>query len=220
LNAIHAASTPDGGTVITLLDISELKNTELALQKAKQDAETANLAKSTFLAAASHDVRQPLQAFGLFLSVLDEKISGTPVGMDETIQKLLIAWISLFLLCADCLICFWIFPSWKRKRLSRTYPAVYPRVIAIAASDEFDTVARFSSAGDYVEFAAPGLKTWTAVPGGSKAMSGTSFSSPLVAGFTAAAIKYKKITKRDSLRAYFKKIAKAKGKKEWDQYSG
>ncbi|MBT3905644.1 MAG: S8 family serine peptidase [Rhodospirillaceae bacterium] len=102
----------------------------------------------------------------------------------------------------------------------KSYPAAYPPVIAIAASDEYDTVARFSSAGKYVEFTAPGVKIWTAIPGGSKAMSGTSFSSPLVAGFTAAAIKYKKITKRDAVRAYFKKIAKAKGKKEWDQYSG
>lgn len=56
---------------------------------------------------------------------------------------------------------------------------------------------------------------WTslAIPGGGKAMSGTSFSSPLVAVYSAAAIKYKKITHRNSLRAYFKKIAKARGKK-------
>jgi len=63
---------------------------------------------------------------------------------------------------------------------------------------------------------------WTslAISGGGKAMSGTSFSSPLVAGYTAAAIKYKKITHRNSLRAYFKKIAKARGKKSWGLYSG
>lgn len=35
-----------------------------------QDAERANLAKSRFLAAASHDLRQPIHTQGLFLDVL------------------------------------------------------------------------------------------------------------------------------------------------------
>jgi two-component system, sensor histidine kinase len=40
----------------------------------KEEAERANKAKSKFLAAASHDLRQPLYALGLFTSVLDETI--------------------------------------------------------------------------------------------------------------------------------------------------
>ncbi|MBO9515353.1 MAG: hybrid sensor histidine kinase/response regulator [Variovorax sp.] len=39
-------------------------------QAAHQKAEQANLAKSKFLAAASHDLRQPIHAQGLFLEVL------------------------------------------------------------------------------------------------------------------------------------------------------
>lgn len=39
-------------------------------QAAHQKAEEANLAKSKFLAAASHDLRQPIHAQGLFLEVL------------------------------------------------------------------------------------------------------------------------------------------------------
>ncbi|SEB21246.1 hybrid sensor histidine kinase/response regulator [Variovorax sp. YR216] len=39
-------------------------------QAAHQQAEQANLAKSKFLAAASHDLRQPIHAQGLFLEVL------------------------------------------------------------------------------------------------------------------------------------------------------
>lgn len=39
-------------------------------ETARQDAEQANLAKSKFLAAASHDLRQPIHAQGLFLDVL------------------------------------------------------------------------------------------------------------------------------------------------------
>ncbi len=44
------------------------------LKEQKEEAERANKAKSKFLAAASHDLRQPLYALGLFTSVLDEII--------------------------------------------------------------------------------------------------------------------------------------------------
>ena len=48
------------------------ENIELMQQTevARQDAEQANAAKSKFLAAASHDLRQPIHAQGLFLDVL------------------------------------------------------------------------------------------------------------------------------------------------------
>ncbi len=39
----------------------------------KDEAERANVAKSRFLAAASHDLRQPLHAMALFVSALQEK---------------------------------------------------------------------------------------------------------------------------------------------------
>ena len=47
-------------------DITERKKFETELVEAKQNAETANLAKSQFLASASHDLRQPIQAINLF----------------------------------------------------------------------------------------------------------------------------------------------------------
>jgi signal transduction histidine kinase/CheY-like chemotaxis protein len=44
-----------------------------ALRKQKDEAERANLAKSRFLAAASHDLRQPFHAIGLFTDALTER---------------------------------------------------------------------------------------------------------------------------------------------------
>ena len=41
-------------------------------QEARRKAELASLAKSQFLAAASHDLRQPLYALSLFSASLDE----------------------------------------------------------------------------------------------------------------------------------------------------
>ena len=47
---------------------------EVTLQaEARRDAEAANVAKSRFLAAASHDLRQPLHALGLFASALNQR---------------------------------------------------------------------------------------------------------------------------------------------------
>ena len=45
------------------------------LQLKKEKAESANLAKTQFLAAASHDLRQPLHAISLFLDVLEDRSS-------------------------------------------------------------------------------------------------------------------------------------------------
>jgi PAS domain S-box-containing protein len=51
-------------------DITERKLSEDALRQAHVEAERANRAKSRFLAAASHDLRQPLQAAHLFAAAL------------------------------------------------------------------------------------------------------------------------------------------------------
>lgn len=102
----------------------------------------------------------------------------------------------------------------------KSYPGAHPSVIAVAASDPFGRSARFSSAGDYVEFTAPGVGIWSAVPGGGKAMSGTSFSSPIVAAYTAAAIRYTGVKGLTPVRNFFKANARQQGKRSWDKYTG
>ena len=53
-------------------EIAERKQIEEALRVAKADAEQANLSKTKFLAAASHDLLQPLNAARLFVSALSD----------------------------------------------------------------------------------------------------------------------------------------------------
>jgi signal transduction histidine kinase len=53
--------------------IGELQQQTRRAEDARAAAETANRAKSQFLAAASHDLRQPLHALGLFAAALSTK---------------------------------------------------------------------------------------------------------------------------------------------------
>jgi PAS domain S-box-containing protein len=95
---IRGQPMPDGGYVTTYTDITEYKRTEQALREATQTleqrvtertseleaalgaqqvakrlAEEANATKTRFIAAASHDLLQPLNAARLFASALEER---------------------------------------------------------------------------------------------------------------------------------------------------
>ena len=53
--------------------IEELRDQTLAAEQAREAAEEANVAKSRFLAAAGHDLRQPLHALGFFVDALQDQ---------------------------------------------------------------------------------------------------------------------------------------------------
>ena len=55
-------------------DITLRKVAENALRESMKEAEKANRAKSMFLAAASHDLRQPLQAIAMFIGALGQRL--------------------------------------------------------------------------------------------------------------------------------------------------
>ncbi|MGV3719710.1 MAG: S8 family serine peptidase [Actinomycetota bacterium] len=66
------------------------------------------------------------------------------------------------------------------------YPAAFPNVLSVGATDSNDTVATFSNWGSWVKVAAPGafiLSTYQG--GGYQYMSGTSMACPHIAGLAA-----------------------------------
>lgn len=68
---------------ISCRDITERKEAEAALRHAKGQAERANAAKTRFLSAVNHDLRQPLQTMGLLIGVLKERAQDP-----KTVQEL------------------------------------------------------------------------------------------------------------------------------------
>jgi len=57
-------------------DVTDRMRVERELKEARSEADRANLAKSRFLATASHDLRQPLQSLGLLNGTLRRFVSG------------------------------------------------------------------------------------------------------------------------------------------------
>jgi signal transduction histidine kinase/CheY-like chemotaxis protein len=78
---IRQSELSQGGRVLTYTDISDLIKREQALEKARKEAEQANAAKTRFLASASHDLRQPIHALGLFFAELSDRVNSPETAL-------------------------------------------------------------------------------------------------------------------------------------------
>lgn len=134
---VRSQTIPGGGIVVTFADVTdsvrsaealqksneelehrveertrELMQLNVALEQARAEAEAANLGKTKFIAAASHDILQPLNAARLFTSSLVEKLRQSPSGalarnVDaslESVEEILSALLDMSRLDANALV--------------------------------------------------------------------------------------------------------------------
>lgn len=79
--------------LVAIVDVTEVKREGKVLQAAKSEAERANMGKSRFLAAASHDLRQPLQTISLLQGMLEKRAHDAATlklvrRLDETVSTM------------------------------------------------------------------------------------------------------------------------------------
>ena len=79
--------------LVAIVDVTDVKRESKALEVAKSEAERANVGKSRFLAAASHDLRQPLQTISLLQGMLEKRVYDKPTlklvrRLDETVSTM------------------------------------------------------------------------------------------------------------------------------------
>jgi len=101
------------------------------------------------------------------------------------------------------------------------YPAAYPEVISVAATDSSDQKWMWSNWGDTIELAAPGVDILSASLGNSYAYkSGTSMSVPHVSGVAALIWSQFPEYTHDQVRVILRSSADDLGDPGWDQYYG
>jgi thermitase len=101
------------------------------------------------------------------------------------------------------------------------YPAAHAHVIGVAATDAGEQRAAFSTYGDFVDVAAPGVSVWSTYRGGSyTTMSGTSMAAPHVSGLAALMLSLNPGLTPDMVRDLIEQNAADLGAPGWDPYFG
>ena len=88
--------------------------------------------------------------------------------------------------------CLIIAAAGNSGKANPVYPAAYPHVIGVSASDADDKLAKWTNRGDWVKVAAPGVNIYSTMPANRyECKSGTSFSAAFVSGEAALLIAQK-----------------------------
>ena len=88
------------------------------------------------------------------------------------------------------------------------YPAAFPETISVGAAATGETLARYSSFGSWLKFAAPECAPVTAIGGGTDVGCATSIASPLVAGIVALLRTHAPFATADELEAALARTAR------------
>jgi hypothetical protein len=113
----------------------------------------------------------------------------------------------------------------RQEGSSLSYPATFAHVLTVGATNESDRVAVFSSSSPAIDLAAPGQDMTAAIPTfwnpiGYSSVDGTSFSSPLVAGATAAVWTSRPTLTNTQLFDVMRRSARDVGRRGWDADTG
>ncbi len=100
------------------------------------------------------------------------------------------------------------------------YPAAYKHVMAVTAVNARKLVYTHANRGKYIDFAAPGVRIYAAVPGGAKKMSGTSFATPYISVLLATQVAAGARRSMSSLRKTLKRHVEDLGKLGKDSVFG
>ncbi|MEC0230339.1 S8 family peptidase [Paenibacillus alba] len=101
------------------------------------------------------------------------------------------------------------------------YPAAYPEVFAVAASDSQNQKASFSNYGDYIGVTAPGVSIASTYPDNQyAALSGTSMASPHVTALAALIRSTNPNLKNTDVYQIMRDSARDLGTKGFDKYFG
>jgi len=82
---VIGSAEKSAGVLISFDDVTQLEKKEIELRKSKEEAETANQAKSVFLASMSHEIRTPMNSILGFTEILKR---GYARNKDETRRHL------------------------------------------------------------------------------------------------------------------------------------
>jgi serine protease len=109
----------------------------------------------------------------------------------------------------------------REKGSPTSYPAADAGVIGVAATDAGDRIGHYSTAGNYVDVAAPGTNILSTYPNGQyKTMMGTSMAAPHVAAVAALLKSYQPSLTPDQIEAALEKSAVDLGQPGFDNDFG